>query len=366
MRLAQITLARTALVASALSLTLTGCSEVESQVEHTVVRPVKLIEVDGLTHSIKRSFPARIEANKQAELAFRLSGELITLPLLEGQEVKQGDVLAELDNRDAKNNLLLREADFELADADYRRKAELLKKTLISKAEFDTAKATLKSAKANLASAKDQLSYTQLVAPFSGVVAKRIIDNFQTVQAGQAILTLQRNDVVDVTIQVPESVVLEVDSKGKTVADYNPRVTFSTYPDYVYPVTFKEFSTQVSPGTQSYKAAFLLSQPKEFQVLPGMSAELSLDFSSTSSSLGSVVLPASAISVSDASGESRIWLFDDQTGTVKPSNVTLGEVRTHGIEVLSGIDQGDKVVAAGVQHLHDGMQVKPLKWERGV
>lgn len=360
MRLSQLTLAL--LVSSAF---LTGCSEVESQVEHTLVRPVKLIEINDLTSPTNRSFPARIEANKQAELAFRLSGELITLPLLEGQDVKKGDVLAELDSRDAKNNLLLREADFELADADFRRKAELLKKTLISKAEYDSAKATLKSAKANLASARDQLSYTQLVAPFSGVVANRIIDNFQTVQAGQAILTLHRNDVVDVVIQVPESFVVEVENKRKA-EHFTPSVRFSAYPEQVFPVTFKEFATQVSPGTQSYKAAFLLDQPKVFDVLPGMSAELTIDFSSTSSMLNSVVLPASAIQMSDSENQSQVWIFDEATKAVTSSKVTLGQVRSNGIEVLSGIERGDRVVAAGVQHLAEGMQVKPLHWERGV
>ncbi|WP_375750071.1 efflux RND transporter periplasmic adaptor subunit [Vibrio sp. HN007] len=359
-------LSNIALLLTLSATSLLGCNPSDTQKNIDLVRPVKLIKADNLINPHRRSFPARIEANQKADLAFRISGELTTLPLLEGQEVSKGNVLAELDSRDAKNNLLLREADFELSDADYRRKKELYTKKLISKAEYDTAKAKLKSAQANLASARDQLSYTKLLAPFSGVVASRIIDNYQTVQAGQTILSLHRNDVVDVVIQVPESFVQEVNAKLKSGIKFSPSVKFTAYPSMSYPVTFKESSTQVSSGTQSYKTAFVLKQPEEFDALPGMSAELSIDFSSTNFSMGTMVLPASAIGMSDNSAESIVWLFDNSTGTVNSSVVTLGQVRSNGIEVLNGISPGDQVVAVGVQHLKEGMRVKPLKWERGV
>lgn len=347
-------------------LILIGCQEEKTANLEPVIRPVKLIEVNSLVEASKRIFPARIEANQKADLAFRISGELVTLPLLEGQSVLKDELLAKLDDRDSKNNLLLREADYELAQADFRRKAELLKKKLISNSDYDISQANLKTAKANLASAQDQLSYTKLLAPFNGVVAQRGIDNYQTVQAGQTILTLQRRDVVDVVIQVPESFLLELKSMQASGIDLQPSVVFPFSPQSTFPVEFKESATQVSSGTQSYKTAFTLTQPKDFEVLPGMSAELIIDFAANDQPFSPVVIPSTAIEVSDNSGKNIIWVFDEKTGTVNSRPVSLGNVRSNGIEVLSGLMLGDSIVATGIQHLREGMMVKPLTWERGI
>ncbi|GGI77250.1 efflux RND transporter periplasmic adaptor subunit [Shewanella gelidii] len=353
-----------ALAVAAASSMLVGCGKVESKVEPTIVRPVKLFQVDNFDRAEMRVFPAKVKANKQAELAFRIGGELNQLPLLEGQVVVQGQVLAHLDDRDAKNQVLLREADYELALSDFRRQTLLRNQELISKAEFDNAQAKLKSAKANLATAQDQLSYTQLKAPFSGTIAKRFIDNFQTVQAGVPILTLQRNDAVDVVIQVSESLVQATKDKD-SVEDMLPQVSFANDANKLYPVTFKEFSSQVSPGTQTYEATFTLQQPKDIQVLPGMSAELRVQLVERGIQTLAIV-PVAAVGKGLQPNQSLVWLFDEAKGSVRSAPVTLGEVRSQGIEILSGIKPGEKVVAAGIQHLSEGMLVKPLRWERGV
>ncbi|SUI80827.1 Macrolide-specific efflux protein macA precursor [Shewanella baltica] len=164
---------------------LSGCSPAESSVQVDTVRPVKLFEVLNVEAGDFRTFPARVAANSRAELSFRISGQLTELTLVEGQRVAQGSLLAQLDDRDAKNNLMTREAEHELLAADFKRKAELLNRKLISQSEFDSTQAQLKSAKAALAAARDQLSYTRLTAPFSGTIAKRLVDNHQIVQANQ-------------------------------------------------------------------------------------------------------------------------------------------------------------------------------------
>ncbi|WP_019615640.1 efflux RND transporter periplasmic adaptor subunit [Psychromonas ossibalaenae] len=354
---------------------LSGCDSAESAaVQAETVRPVKLITIGDSDFQKNRIFPAELAANQQADLAFRINGELVKLDLIEGQQVKKGQLLAQLDDRDAKNNLLNAEANYDLAELDFQRKQQLLKQKLISKAEFDSARATLKSTKSALNSAQDQLKYTRLTAPFSGVVAKVESDNYQMIQAAQVVLALQGNQLLDVTIQVPESLIISLD-KNKLNKQYQPQIRFvSQGPnDDTYPVRYKERSSKVSPGTQTYAVTFSFAPPKNLYVIPGMSAELLLDMSAiyrsqlSEENRGSIeVLPQSAIVKSDIDGTTNVWRFNTANNRLEAVNVTLGQIRTNGIEVLSGLNKGDQIVAVGAFAVKAGMEVKPLRWERGV
>ncbi|WP_028862859.1 efflux RND transporter periplasmic adaptor subunit [Psychromonas aquimarina] len=354
---------------------LSGCDSAESAaVQAPVVRPVKLITIGDDAFQKSRIFPAELAASQQADLAFRINGELVKLDLIEGQQVKKGQLLAQLDDRDAKNNLLNAEANYDLAELDFQRKEQLLKQKLISKAEFDTARATLKSTKSALNAAQDQLKYTRLTAPFSGVVAKVESDNYQMIQAAQVVLALQGDQLLDVTIQVPESLIISLDNNNLD-KQYQPQVRFVSQGqnNNTYPVSYKERSSKVSPGTQTYAVTFSLPPPQDLNVIPGMSAELLLDMSAvyrsrlSAEGLDSIaVLPQSAIVKSDIDGKTNVWRFNAADNRVEAVNVTLGQVRTNGIEVLSGLNKGDQIVAVGAFAVKAGMEVKPLRWERGV
>ncbi|PIW61510.1 efflux RND transporter periplasmic adaptor subunit [Shewanella sp. CG12_big_fil_rev_8_21_14_0_65_47_15] len=357
---------------------LSGCSPAESSVQTPPIRPVKLFEVVQLEGGDFRTFPARVAANSRAELSFRISGQLTELALVEGQRVTEGSLLAKLDDRDAYNNLMTREAEHELLAADFKRKVELLNRKLISQSEFDSAQAQLKSAKAALAAARDQLSYTRLTAPFSGTIAKRLVDNHQIVQANQGVLTLQNNSLLDVSIQVPEAMAASLNEYIKQ-PDFSAKVRFSALEGMEFDARFKEYSTQVTPGTQAYEVVFSLPQPKGIQLLPGMSAELTLalvkatEHSKTPAAAITpitapitAIVPVTAIDKSDQDGKVQVWLYQAQSGEVSPIEVTLGRVTNQGIEILGGINKGDLIVSAGVSQLSNGMKVKPLRWQRGV
>ncbi|MEJ2763007.1 efflux RND transporter periplasmic adaptor subunit [Photobacterium sp. MCCC 1A19761] len=372
------------LIALLIAPALSGCNDVESAIQpEPPIRPVKLMTIEDSKLEQQRIFPAKIAASRQADLAFRIGGELVKLELVEGQQVSKGELLAKLDERDAKNALLNAEANHELALVDFTRKQELFNRKLISKAEFDTAKATMKSAQAALNTARDQLAYTRIEAPFSGIVAKINLDNYQNVQPTQVVLTLQGNEKVDVSIQVPESLLMSLKNISFDEA-FKPRVRFSapqtlalekgftptltsSRQSSTYPVQFKERASKVSPGSQTYEVVFSLTPPENLNILPGMSAELLLDMSALSQHQQAIaILPMTAIVRTDNSTDTKVWRYDHTTNQIEAISVHLGKIRGNGIEVVSGLQTGDQIVAVGATALKDNMEVKPLRWERGV
>ncbi|KOE79365.1 efflux RND transporter periplasmic adaptor subunit [Vibrio aestuarianus] len=327
------------------------------------VRPVKLIQVGNVGTQIHKTFPAKVAANQQVDLAFRINGQLTQLNLLAGQKVNKGDVLAQLDNRDAKNALLNAQANHQLAKADFARKEELLERKLISKAEFDTAKAQLQSTVAALNSAQDQLSYTTLIAPFTGMIAKVDLDNHQMVQASQVVITLQGNQEFDLTFNVSESYVFNRASFTKKAPQGQYRVKFHGV-DETLNATFKEMNRVVNNGSQTYQMTLSFTPPAKLSILPGMSANVTVDDRSTNQPV--TVLPLTAIVRDEQTQQNFVWVYQEQTQTVQKSVVELGKIRTEGTEILSGLNQGDQVVAVGANAISSETKVAPLRWERGV
>jgi len=190
------------------------------------------------------------------------------------------------------------------------------------------------------------------------------VDNHQIVQANQGVMTLQNNHLLDVTIQVPEAMaaVLTQDIANGLAA----KVRFSAVEGMSFDAKFKEYSTQVTPGTQAYEVVFSLPQPDNVQLLPGMSAELTLATLNESPQGFTAIVPISAVDKQDQTGEVTVWRYQPDSGDINPVKVTLGRVSTDGVEVLSGLQKGDVIVAAGLSQLSAGMKVKPLRWQRGV
>ncbi len=350
-----------------LTLVLTGCSEEKPDEPTPDVRPAKIMTVSVDTQSLVRRFPAIVEANQGANLAFRVSGELEAFPVKPGMEVTQGQLLARLDDEDFRLRLNDREARFELAKSQYERAKTLKEKNLASQSQLDEAQANLLIAEAELERAQSDLEHTELRAPYDGSIAKVFVKNRENIQAKQNILRLLNRDLMDVSIQVPERIMALV----KRDVNYHPSVTFDALPGQAFPISIKEWDTQADPVTLTYKAVFTFPSPDTINVLPGMSATVSIDLSKvTEMGLSGIVLPVEAVFVPDDTlareGQAFVWKYDDTSQTVSMHPVTVGQVHSEGVTIKEGVSDGDKIVVAGVHHLSNGMQVKPWTKERGL
>ena len=346
---------------------LTACSEQEESVIEAI-RPVKLFVVKDSGLENIRDFPATVKATKEAEISFRVSGELIEFPVHPADEVEKGQLLAKLDDRDFKNTVAVRQADYNLAASDYRRIASLRAKKVVSVADYDQANAKMKSSKISLQLARDHLRDTILKAPFAGRIAQTMVENYQSVQAQQPILILQSSSSLDVSIQVPENIISKIREEDVNY-DYSPVVRFSANPDKEYSLTYKEHDTRVSPGTQSYTVTFTLPTPKELTIYPGMGGTVTIDLSKVtmhSKALAEYIVPLTAVLKDDSTSKNYAWVYNPTTGIVNPVEVMLGPIKDKGIIILSGLESGDEIVSAGLNRLHPGMEVKPLERERGL
>ncbi len=334
-----------------------GCSEPPPPAQAETVRPVKSFLIDSAAGNGTRTFPARIDAGRRAELSFRVAGKLKELPVKEGDRVTEGQLVAALDPTDLKIVYTDRKARYDKAERNFDRAQELIKKGNISKMDYDKLEAEFKSADAALQAARQDLDYTRLTAPFSGVVARRYIETFEEIQAKQTILDLQDISELEVKFDVPESLLRSLKGDDTTRERLGVTASFDNLPGSAFPLTFREVSTKADAKTQTFQATYAMPQVKEANILPGMTASVTLDLSRFQLGDSLHRVPASAI-VGDDDLAPRAWVIDEQQMTVSPRPVKVGRLLGEEIEVLEGLQAGDRIVTAGTPFLVDGMKVR--------
>ena len=346
---------------------LSGCGDKEQAAPGVTSRPVKTFIVAGSEGGSERSFPGRIESSNRAELSFRVAGTLQDIPVKEGDLVEQGQALAMLDPTDYQTVVNDRQATFDNAERNFQRAKELVGDGFISRTEYDRLEANFKTSEAALAAARQDLAYTELKAPFDGRVAKRYVERFEEIGIKQVMFTLQDVDNLQVKVDLPESLIrsLQPNLKVRSASSENDRitsvVTFEGKPDQPFPLTLREISTRADPKTQTYEATFNLPAPKDFIVLPGMTATVSIDLSRLIQNVDSTQwVPLNAVVADNALG-ARVWVLDPQTMTVSSVGVEAGRMQSGQVEILSGLSGGEEIISVGAPYLAEGMQVTRMK-----
>jgi multidrug efflux system membrane fusion protein len=354
------------LLTFSLAFSISGCGKKKEEVvKKEVVRPIKIMTVSMAgAEEVKREFPGKVRADQVVDLAFQVAGPLISLPVKEGQQVKKGEILARIKPRDFETEIAKAKAKALEAEQQFLRYKDLYAKNQVSKADFDKYKSQSDISKANQKEAEDALDDTFLRASFTGVVAKKYVDNFQDVQAKEPIVSLQDISRVEVLVNVPENMISQVEKgKGKNTA--LAYATFVTAPGQQFPLTLKEYATEADPQTQTFQVTLLMDQPAGINILPGMTATVVGRQSPEKSSQGEITVPAIAV-LSDYDGDPSVWVFKTESQTVHQRKVKTGELSgADSIKIVAGLEVGEQIAVTAVNSLQEGMKVRSLSDMRG-
>jgi RND family efflux transporter MFP subunit len=352
-------------VALALLLGLIGCQQsAPTPAEPAEVsRPAEILEVTTAALGADLRFPGRVRAVQRVELAFNVPGQIIELPIAEGETVKAGALIARLDPAAYQTSLDVAQSELEAATAEYERVRQLWQKSqAVARAEVDRKRTAMDVARSRFAAAQKDLADTRLTAPFAGIIARRLADNFQNLQAKEPVVSLQNPDALEIVIHVPERVVRGEPRRAAGFA------VFDDLPGRRFPVTLKSFATEADAQTQTFEVVLGLTPPPDLRVLPGMAVAVLPDTAGSRSGVAGddtadgeapILIPIAAI-VAAADGTPTVWVVDPETGRVSQRPIETGTIQGADVAVLNGLAPGEQIVTAGVHHLRDGMRVHPL------
>jgi len=348
---------------------LAGCSET-SETEETPppeIRPVRYLRVYSTGGDRVRSFSGAARASMESILSFRVPGRLQRIAVKVGDNVRAGQLIAELDSKDYNLQMQEAEAALEQAQAqarnaasNYERVRALYENRNASRNDLDAARAADESAKAAIESvskklelAQSQLSYTKLTAPVEGAIATVDRDVNENIKAGDRVAMLTSGSRLEVEVGVPEILISQV-REGQMVT-----VTFDAVPNEHFQARVTEVGVATSDRASTFPVTVLLSR-ENANIRAGMAAQVGFSFAAEGGRERFVVPPV-------AVGEDREGRFvytvepaKDDLGTVHRKTVTTGELSDEGLDVLSGLTDGDLLVTAGISRIEDGMTVKLL------
>ena len=344
------------LFAISVMLLATSCGH-KKEGDATLVLPVKTATASSQS-VIRKDFSGIVEAVEYVKLAFRVSGQVINLPVVEGQRVKKGQLIAAIDPRDISLQYAADKAAYETAAAQVERNKRLLGRQAISVQEYEISVANYQKAKSAYELSSNNMRDTKLTAPFDGSIEKRLVENYQRVNSGEGIVQLVNTQKLRIKFTVPDDYLYLLRAKDVTF-----KVVFDTYPGTEFNAKLEEYLDISTAGT-GIPVTITIEDPafnrSLYDVKPGFTCKIKLA-SDVAPFLEEklVNIPLSAIFGESENQKTYVWVVKDNK--VSKREVTVYSPTGEANALIStGVQPGETIVIAGVHQLVEGQTVKVI------
>jgi RND family efflux transporter MFP subunit len=326
-------------------------------------RPALVMEVGEKSMSSAMTLVGEVRPRYESSQGFRVAGKIIERKVDVGAAVKKGQVIARLDAADANlrasaalADVRAAEASHALAVAEVERQRQLFAKKFISASALDIREAELKSANARLAQVKaqanvsgNQTQYANLTADRDGVVTMIRAEPGQVVEAGEAVVQIANTKEVEVLVAVPESRMAEV--------KLNNAVTIKMWADQQkrYEGVVREIAPAADSSTRAFNVRVMIQGADEAVKL-GMTAGVKFSAPAVQQA-AELLVPTSALT--EINGKKLVWVIDADN-RAQPREVIAGQFSENGVQIISGLQAGEKIAIAGVHTLIKNQRVRPV------
>ena len=294
------------------------------------------------------NLPAMVEPWIKLDIMAEVKGKVVQKAVEEGTNVKKGDLIAILDNRDYLNAYNSAKAIYESAKASFDRYAELYKAQLATKSQIDTARANMENAKASMDTTELSVERCRITAPFSGILNRVYFEKDQYVNTGEVLAELLQIDKVKVNVGIPESDVEAV----RTLSYFD--ISFDALDGKVVKGTKVYLSKTTESTARLYSLKLAVDNPDQ-DILPDMFARVEIVKREKTDSL---VIPV--YSVISRNDKNYVFVLQDED-KVALRPIEMGLQESWRVAVTSGLSPGERVVVVGHRNIEDGQTVNVIK-----
>lgn len=286
-------------------------------------------------------------ANEAVTITTKVAGIVRVVNFAEGHTAKRGEVLVELDDREARATLAVSTAQLRNARMLYERAQQLVKSNNIPLAKVDELFSSLQAAESQVEAAKARLADLQIYAPFDGRLGLRRISPGSLVTQNTAITTLDDTSIIKLDFSVPETLLAKI-TVGSTVQARN-----DVNPDRLYEGTVRTINSRIDPVTRAVEIRAHVTNADN-SIKPGMLMTVGLTLEQRGNAL---LIPEAALVPEGA--EQYVYKIED--GRAVRTLIRIGVRKRGTVEVLQGLAAGDDVVVGGVQKVRNGTRVRPIQ-----
>ena len=307
--------------------------------------PVEIATVERRSVSAYLETNGTLEAEDEVDIVTRAAGPIVELSTEEGMQVREGQVLARIDDRELRAQVTTAEVALAEATRAHERALASRAQQLISEEVYDQALATKESAEAVLNERQIQLGFTTIVAPFDGVIVERAVKDAENLTANQRMFRISDFNPLLCPIQVPEKELanLRIGQTGYILVEAWPGEQFSANVLRISPVV------DATSGT----IKVTLQVNGKGRLRPGMFASVFLVVDTHESAL---VIQKQALSLESLAD--TVYVVADNLAERR--DVTLGFEEAELVEITAGLSEGEQVIIVGQDGLSDGTPINVL------
>jgi membrane fusion protein, multidrug efflux system len=287
---------------------------------------------------------ATLEPESQVTLVSETNGIVAKLYVEEGNSVKEGQIICQLEDRGKQVVLQKANISYQNAKMELERRQKSYDQKIISQSEYDKAKYDMEVAESGQKTAQVDIDRMTIRAPFSGVITERFIEKGQTIQAQAQLFTLVDTNPLKAKIYLPEREIFGIED-NQTV-----ELSLNAEKDVRFKGHVKQINPAVDPKTGTVKVTVEVTEAPQ-SVRPGSFIDVKLV---TQRHDNSILIPKKAL-VEEA-GERYVFLITK--GIAARKSVQIGFMDDLNAEILKGINTGDSVVIAGQGSLRDGIKTE--------
>ncbi len=332
-------------VLAALALLLTGCGKHgkphPAASANLPKAPVRVQTVARQSQPVYEEVVGTVRARLHATLEAKVSGRIEQLPVVLGQRVKAGDLVARLDAVEIKARLDQARAALEQAERDWNRISSLFKSQAVTRSELDSSEARLQVTKAGVTEAEAMLRYLEVRAPFDGVVARKMADVGDLASPGKPLVEIQDPAALQIDADVPEQLAGQL----QLGAPLTIRVDSVKTP---FTGQIAEMAPSADPASRTVRIKVDIAPAPG--LMPGQFARVLVPLGE------SHCLDVPASSVVQRGQLEIVFVVNDQQARLHL--VKTGKRAGDHVEILSGLEAGDTVVVEGAPLLLDGQPVE--------
>jgi membrane fusion protein (multidrug efflux system) len=293
---------------------------------------------------------ATLEAEADAEVLAKVGGEVRRLYVEEGDRVKAGQLLAQLDDRQLRLQAAQTRAALAKSERDFKRQLELHDKGLVSAGAFEGLKYDLDNQRAADDLASLNLSYSEIRAPFAGLVSARHIKVGQEIAVGSRLFRVTDPTPLKASVFVPERELARL-KPGQSAT-----IAVDALAGRAFPAVVKLVSPTVDAATATFKVTLEIND-REGELKPGMFSRVGIVFERRAETL---TIPR--IALIDTDGSANVFVVAD--GKAVQKAIQTGLSNAGKIEVTDGLAGGEQVVVVGQNGLKDGNPVRVVSLEQ--
>ncbi len=328
-----------------------GCNNQPSADQN--IKPIPVETADVIQESV--SFPVRtsgvLVSSAEIKLSFKTGGIIGQIQVSEGDRVKEGQLLASLDQAEIKARVQTAESAFEKAERDFRRVSDLYADSVATLEQKQDAETALKVAEANLEIARYNLRHSSITAPSDGKILKQLAEVNEMVESGHPVLIFgSTENAYRIRAGVTDRDIIRLRHGDSAMA------SFEAFPGEKFPASVTEISQAADPFTGTYEVELSLRDTRHRLVF-GLVGNIQI-FPSEHKKVYRI--PVESLVEADGP-QGTVYVINPQDGTAQRTQVEIAEILKNDIAVSSGLEGIEKVITKGSPYLSDGAAIRIIR-----